>query len=94
MGEWRYSSTLLELGTRWMCVQLHAPVALPLGQISPGSHCKGGWMGTRTGLDVMKRKIFRLRGESNPGRLARSLSLYRLSYSGSYIYIMHTYINK
>jgi hypothetical protein len=30
-GERRYSSTTLDLGTRWICSQLHAPTALPSG---------------------------------------------------------------
>jgi hypothetical protein len=29
MGEWRYSSTILDLGIRWSC-QLHTLAALPL----------------------------------------------------------------
>jgi hypothetical protein len=29
MEEWRYSSTNLDLGTRWTSGQLHAPTALP-----------------------------------------------------------------
>jgi hypothetical protein len=30
--------------------QLHAPAALPPGKI-PGTHCIGGWVGPRAGLD-------------------------------------------
>ena len=30
--------------------QRHAPTALPLGK-RPGTHCIGGWVGTRAGLD-------------------------------------------
>jgi hypothetical protein len=30
--------------------QLHAPAALPPGK-RPGTHCTGGWVGPRTGLD-------------------------------------------
>jgi hypothetical protein len=30
--------------------QLHAPAALPPGK-RPGTHCLGGWVGPRTGLD-------------------------------------------
>jgi hypothetical protein len=33
MGEWRYSSTILDLSTRWeLSRQLHAPAALPPGK--------------------------------------------------------------
>jgi hypothetical protein len=30
--------------------QIHAPVALPPGN-RPGTHCMGGWVGPRDGLD-------------------------------------------
>jgi hypothetical protein len=39
MGEWRYSSTVLDLDTR--CG-------------APGTRCIGGWVGTRACLDAMK----------------------------------------
>jgi hypothetical protein len=35
--------------------QLHAPAILPR-KIIPGSHCLGGWVGPRAGLDVMEKK--------------------------------------
>jgi hypothetical protein len=31
--------------------QLHAPAALPPGK-RPGTHCIGGWVGPRAGLDL------------------------------------------
>jgi hypothetical protein len=34
-GEWRYSSTILDMGTRWRCCQLHTAAALPPGKESP-----------------------------------------------------------
>jgi hypothetical protein len=46
---------------------------------TPSTHSTGGWVGPRTGLDAVKRKIMTL-PESNPGRPARRPSLYRLSY--------------
>jgi hypothetical protein len=56
---------------------------------SPGTHWIGGWVYPRTGLDMEKRKFLpppglELRTLSRP---ARSQSLYRLRYSGSYILI-------
>jgi hypothetical protein len=54
---------------------------------APGTHWRGCWVGPRTGLhDVEKRKFLTLPGlELRPlGRPARSQSLYRLRYSGSY----------
>jgi hypothetical protein len=50
-GEYRYSSTLsLTLALDEVGGQLHAPAALPPGN-RPGTHCIGGWLGPRTGLD-------------------------------------------
>jgi hypothetical protein len=73
MGEWRYSSSIVDLGTRWRWV-----VSFTLREIGPGTHWIGGWVGPRAGLDaVEKRQIFPRR-ESNPGRPAHSPSLYRL----------------
>jgi len=38
--------------------QFHAPAALPPGKVPPGTHWIGGWVGPRTGLDmVLKRKV-------------------------------------
>jgi hypothetical protein len=53
---------------------------------APGTHCIGGWVDPRVGLDdVEKRKFLILAGlELRPlGRQARSQSLYRLRYPGS-----------
>jgi hypothetical protein len=51
-----------------------------------GTHWIGSWVGPRAGLDAMeKRKISFSCRRSNPGRPARSPSLYRLSYPGSYV---------
>jgi hypothetical protein len=54
---------------------------LPLGERAPDTHCIGGWMGSKTGLDdVERRKFFAFPGhELQPfGRPARSQLLYRL----------------
>jgi hypothetical protein len=54
------------------------------GERSPGNHWIGGCVGSRASVDaVEKRKILQCR-ESNPGRPARSLSVYRLRYPGSW----------
>jgi hypothetical protein len=59
--------------------QLHAPAALPPGK-RPGTHCIGGWVGPRSGLDGCKKSCsYR---DSIPDRPARSESLYRLRYPG------------
>jgi hypothetical protein len=87
MGQWIYSSTILDLGTRWRWLVSFMPLPLwPRGK-SPGTHWKGGWGVPRGGLDaVKKRKFLILPGlELRPlGRPARSQSLYRLSYPGSW----------
>jgi hypothetical protein len=63
---------------------LQASAALPPEEEPPGTHWIGCWVGPRAGLDaVKKRKTLHCR-EWNPGRPARSQSLYRLSYPGSY----------
>jgi hypothetical protein len=54
------------------------------GERIPGTHCTGGWVGPRAGLDAEARgKILCLCRESNPGRPVRSQTLYWLSYPGS-----------
>jgi hypothetical protein len=57
----------------------------------PGTHCTGGWLGPRAGLDVCENLVHT--GIRSPDRPARSESLYRLSYPGppskyNYIYIL------
>jgi hypothetical protein len=48
---------------------------------TPGTHCTGGWVGPRAGLDTEARgKIFCPCRGSNPGRPVRSQTLYCLSY--------------
>ena len=43
--------SLFNLGARWEeGGQLHAPAALPPGKL-PVTHCIGGWVGPRAGLD-------------------------------------------
>jgi hypothetical protein len=68
-GEWRYSSTFLDLGTRWMWVVSHC--RFTPGERAPDTHWIRGWVGPRVGLDA---------GNRTPAHPARSPSLYRLSY--------------
>jgi hypothetical protein len=44
----------------------------------PGTHCTGGWVGPRAGLDVCEKSL--PTGIRSPDHPARSQSLYRLSY--------------
>jgi hypothetical protein len=48
----------------------------------PGTHCTGGWMGSGAGLDRCGKS--RPTGIRSPDLPARSESLYRLSYPGSW----------
>jgi hypothetical protein len=50
-------------------------------ELTPSTHWKGGWVDHRTRLDAMEKKIPWPCRELNPAHLARSSSLYRLSYS-------------
>ena len=58
--------------------QRHAPAAL-YPRERPGTHCTGGWVGHRAGLDRCG-KSRPPTGIRSPDRPARSQSLYRLSY--------------
>jgi hypothetical protein len=59
-GERKYSSysfTTFALGG--VSDRRHAPVALYPGERTPGTHCTGGWVGRRAGLDTEARgKMF------------------------------------
>jgi hypothetical protein len=60
--------------------QRHAPAALLLpGERTPGTHCTGGWVGPRAGLDTEDRGKIRCpcRG-SNPDRPVVQPELTRL----------------
>ena len=50
-----------------------------------GTHCIGGWVGQKAGLDVSENHA--LTGIWTPDRRARSESLYRLNYPGPYLHI-------
>jgi hypothetical protein len=65
--------------------QLHAPAALPPGEITHGTHSIGGEVGPRASLDDVEKRFWTLpQLELRPlGRPARSQSPYRLRYPGS-----------
>ena len=62
-----------------MSGQRHAPAAL-YPQERPGTHCTGGWVGPRAGLDGQKISTPPPPEIRSPDRPARSQSLYRLNY--------------
>jgi hypothetical protein len=55
MGEWKYSSTILETlaldGREWSASR---PWTLYPGENSPGTHWIGGWVGSREALDAVE----------------------------------------
>jgi len=57
--------------------QRHAPAAL-YHRKRPGTHCTGGWVGPRAGLERCEKS--RPAGVRSPVRPALSQSLYRLRY--------------
>jgi len=57
--------------------QRHAPAVL-YPRERPGTHCIGGWVGPRAGLDRCGKS--RPHRDSIPDRPARSQSIYRLRY--------------
>jgi hypothetical protein len=87
LREWRYISTILDLGTEgeWSASRLCR--FTPGGNISPHlTHWTGVWVGFRVGLNATgKRKILHCR-EMNLGHPASSPLLYRLSYPDSFPY--------
>jgi hypothetical protein len=91
LGEWKHSSThsltsILD-GGEWSAS--HSGRFTPRER-APSTHCTGGYVGPRAGLDaVMNTKIPSPRRESNPRTpivQPEAQSLYRLGYHGSSIY--------
>jgi hypothetical protein len=54
MGEWRYSSTILYLCTRWAS----RPGLFNLRERTSSAHWIGGWVGPRTDLDAVSGETF------------------------------------
>jgi hypothetical protein len=71
----------LDLGTRkgWLVSTTPRPL---YPRERPGTHCTGGWVGPRAGLDVWENLA--PTGIRSPERQARSQLLYRLSYPGPF----------
>jgi hypothetical protein len=70
------------------------PCRFTPGERAPGTHWIGGWVGPGAGLDAEdKRKIVHC-PKSNPGRPARSPSLYRLSYPDSVLAVTDVIDNR
>jgi hypothetical protein len=69
-GVRRYSSySFLTSALDGVSSQRHTPAALCPGEGTPGTHCTGGWVSLRTGLDTQVRgKILCPCWGSNPDR--------------------------
>jgi hypothetical protein len=80
MGEWRYSSTIFDLCTRWSRVVSSTPLlSYPLRKVL-GTRLTAGWEGLRACIDTEEKRIILQCWESNRGISARSPPFYRLSY--------------
>jgi hypothetical protein len=82
---------ILYLGTRWGWVVSVTPrPRFSPGERTPGTHCTGGWVGPRAGLDTETRgKIILPRSgiePRSPSRLVRSQTLYWLSYPAHFVF--------
>jgi hypothetical protein len=77
---------ILNFSIRWGWVVSITPrPRFTPGERTPGTHCTGGWVGPRAGLDAeTRRKIICLCRGSNPGCPVRSQTLYWLSYPCSW----------
>jgi hypothetical protein len=72
-----YLLLMHDLGTIRVSGQRHAPSVLYPLERTPGTHCTGGWVGPRAGLDTEARgKILCLCRASNLGRPVRSQTLH------------------
>jgi hypothetical protein len=84
MGSGCIDPHFLDLGTSWRWVVSFRPFRFTPGEKAPGTHCIGGWVDPRAGLDDMEKWKFL----TLPGLELRPLgrqSLYRLRYPGSYL---------
>jgi hypothetical protein len=61
MGEWRYSSIILDLGTRWRRVASFTP-----RDGARVKHWMGGWVDLRAALEAEKRNISCPAGNRTP----------------------------
>jgi hypothetical protein len=65
---------------RWSVVRFTPRPIYPRKR--PGTHCTGGWVGPRAGLDVCEKSAAPPTGIISPDRPTSSQTLYRLSYAG------------
>jgi hypothetical protein len=77
LGEWRYSSTILDSaldGGEWSASR---PCRFTLKETALDAHWIGGWVGPRAGVDIIEKgKILSSVGESN-NKLAMNIWLFK-----------------
>jgi hypothetical protein len=65
-GSGGIATRILDFGTRWRSVVSSRLGSFTPRERAPGTHCIGGWVGPRSGLDaVMKGEIPSPCGDSN-----------------------------
>jgi hypothetical protein len=81
MGEWSYSSTILDLSTRWRWVVSFTPRPLCPREVTTGTHWIGGWVGPKVRLNAVEQRRI-----SCPYREDQAIAYrqYRLSYRTPY----------
>jgi hypothetical protein len=84
IGERRFSSTLLDLGTRWRWVVRITPCRFIHGERAPRHPLDGRLSGPQSQSGRYGEQKSCSCGESNPGLPAHRPSLHRLSYPGCY----------
>jgi hypothetical protein len=57
MGEWKYSSTFLDFGTRWRLDQLQRLCRVIPGKRAPDTHWIGTWVGPRVSVDAEEKNL-------------------------------------
>jgi hypothetical protein len=75
MGEWRYRSTIFDHGTRRGEWSASSPGLFTSGEITPGTHWIGDWVGSGAGMDAVEKNKICSCQDSNPGQQACSPSL-------------------
>jgi hypothetical protein len=96
MGEWRYSSSILDLGNSWRWVVCFMPRPFCPDERSPDStHFIGGWVGPTAGLSIVKKRqisclcqeptVYDICYTSNEIRLFRPIGIYIYIYTYTYI---------
>jgi hypothetical protein len=97
MREWRYSSTILDISTRWRWVIILTLRPLYSRGITAGTYCIGGWCAPQSFWTLCGTETSCPYRKSNPGPRVRNPLLYQLSYPSSmqsWILKIHIYLSE